>query len=945
MYLQDEDGECSEEVSESMEADTASNANQDDFLPPLYRLEKYATSKNIFNRQLVGRFALETLRVVIDSPGDVATVMTTLTKMADDPEVPVRVELMEQVPHIAMLWQEDHNRLQSVMMDYLLPLVVKLLSDQDNQVRKTTQAALLVLMEQGLIDKNAVEEKVCPVILSLTQVDGPVEFHTGAVALMSKMAPLIGCTATERLFLDRFATLCTDPVFYVRKVCAANFGDFCSVVGTQSTEEILLPRFVDLCADDVWGVRKSTAEVFVSVSCACSLSVRKNTLAPVFANLLVDQSRWVRMSAFKALGPFISTFADLSVTGLGYNQHGDLVLMNPEKLECRLGSSEAEENGSQSILALNPDGVVQCVQEENSIYSASTSANSNETSGTNCSSGSGEETEKHITSETAETPENQECQQLRVSDLSGQLRIHAESGVKTNLSDNNKFNTFQYWRVPIPEIELDISLTDNWRPTALHVKAKVKDETTLRTYASELQLNMDVDIDNELDNLATRLEHGSFEDSSTNNPPYHQAQICSASMAMVTDTNKQGSESTTIVSSGIQKAVLRIRPKDGTTDVKMIRFKTYDPTEDPFASELLMTSEETLQAIPLSTNPPSQDIVPQLLIDHFVSMTHPSQVQNTDNEITHYCAFSIPAVALTLGRANWNLIKKAYEALASDRQWKVRRTVASSIHELAVILGEEIATRDLVPVFIGFIKDLDEVRIGALKHLADFLKLLRPLERNSFLYRLPDFHFTDNEYNWRFREILAEQLLLTVTLFSPADSRRHITPLAVALLKDKVFAVRQMALALMTQLIQCISVEPRMLRSLTNEVVEQFAHNCNWSRRQSYALLCGQLVNESAVDCLFFYQEFMGHLGELASDSVPNVRLAVARTMTEDLLAKSFFQIKDSPQYRMIMGTLERLQQDEDRDVRHFATVRSSSPVHPEADDFVPLNGSDEWAD
>ena len=36
--------------------------------------------------------------------------------------------------------------------------------------------------------------------------------------------------------------------------------------------------------------------------------------------------------------------------------------------------------------------------------------------------------------------------------------------------------------------------------------------------------------------------------------------------------------------------------------------------------------------------------------------------------------------------------------------------MASSIHELGVILGEEIAAEDLVPIFDGFIKDLDEVR-------------------------------------------------------------------------------------------------------------------------------------------------------------------------------------------------------------------------------------------
>ncbi|KAJ9584448.1 hypothetical protein L9F63_021202, partial [Diploptera punctata] len=83
----------------------------------------------------------------------------------------VRAELMEQVPHIAMLCHEDKERLHSLILNHLLPLIVKYLADNDNQVRKTSQAALLVLMEQGLVDLKAVEEKVCPVILMLTEMD------------------------------------------------------------------------------------------------------------------------------------------------------------------------------------------------------------------------------------------------------------------------------------------------------------------------------------------------------------------------------------------------------------------------------------------------------------------------------------------------------------------------------------------------------------------------------------------------------------------------------------------------------------------------------------------------------------------------------------------------------------------------------------------------------
>ena len=43
-------------------------------------------------------------------------------------------------------------------------------------------------------------------------------------------------------------------------------------------------------------------------------------------------------------------------------------------------------------------------------------------------------------------------------------------------------------------------------------------------------------------------------------------------------------------------------------------------------------------------------------------------------------------------------------------QWKVRRTLAFSIHELASVLGSEITRIELVPTFNSFLKDLDEVR-------------------------------------------------------------------------------------------------------------------------------------------------------------------------------------------------------------------------------------------
>merc|ERR1719510_2702736 len=95
-------------------------------------------------------------------------------------------------------------------------------------------------------------------------------------------------------------------------------------------------------AHGVWGVRKACADVFMPVSCVCSPTVRQSELSPLFINLLKDQSRWVRMAAFQALGPFISTFADPMITALLHNQNGEIVITDPAQLADRLDKLETD---------------------------------------------------------------------------------------------------------------------------------------------------------------------------------------------------------------------------------------------------------------------------------------------------------------------------------------------------------------------------------------------------------------------------------------------------------------------------------------------------------------------------------------------------------------------------------------------------------------------------
>ncbi|VTJ92313.1 Hypothetical predicted protein, partial [Marmota monax] len=58
--------------------------SQDEMLTPLGRLDKYAASENVFNRQMVARSLLDTLREVCDDERDCIAVLERINRLADD---------------------------------------------------------------------------------------------------------------------------------------------------------------------------------------------------------------------------------------------------------------------------------------------------------------------------------------------------------------------------------------------------------------------------------------------------------------------------------------------------------------------------------------------------------------------------------------------------------------------------------------------------------------------------------------------------------------------------------------------------------------------------------------------------------------------------------------------------------------------------------------------
>jgi serine/threonine-protein phosphatase 4 regulatory subunit 1 len=182
------------------------------------------------------------------------------------------------------------------------------------------------------------------------------------------------------------------------------------------------------------------------------------------------------------------------------------------------------------------------------------------------------------------------------------------------------------------------------------------------------------------------------------------------------------------------------------------------------------------------------------LVGHFTSMatTAASQLGGSGEvDIKFHCAFNFPAVVSILGAADWLKLSPTFELLHNDTFWKIRRSFAYSLHELARILGQGITETQLATAFDSYLHDVQDVRLGAMLHFADFLENVSPSFRESYLPVLAGFDCFENTTKWRFREVLSGQLAQLCRTFTAEATFSVITPLVFKLITDPVAVVRE----------------------------------------------------------------------------------------------------------------------------------------------------------
>jgi hypothetical protein len=237
--------------------------------------------------------------------------------------------------------------------------------------------------------------------------------------------------------------------------------------------------------------------------------------------------------------------------------------------------------------------------------------------------------------------------------------------------------------------------------------------------------------------------------------------------------------------------------------------------------------------------PDSDDIraVIGKLLDHFTGLAKVNTGDdNTDAEMRVYCAYSFPAVVLLLGPEHWegclsdcfktllnpNYLSKEKNSGFAAPPLPVKRCLASSLHTVAHILGPEITTKDIMPIFRDhFLKDTDEsVRLNMIRNFPTLVSLLEPPLKNQYILlwcetirgeevlgAMKRSATNPLVLNWRQRDYVSRCLPDLIVMVDAVFVYNHLWPILKSLLTDTVNLVREDAIWAIPLLLKAFAVE------------------------------------------------------------------------------------------------------------------------------------------
>ncbi|RMZ82741.1 hypothetical protein DV738_g1563, partial [Chaetothyriales sp. CBS 135597] len=344
---------------------------------------------------------------------------------------------------------------------------------------------------------------------------------------------------------------------------------------------------------------------------------------------------------------------------------------------------------------------------------------------------------------------------------------------------------------------------------------------------------------------------------------------------------------------------------------------------------------EKFEKIALAVN---DEVVTRDLVPAFVKL-----LKDSEAEVRTAIASQIPGFCRLLDRETLlNEIMTSIEDLVSDPSQHVRAALGTQLSGLAPTLGKEETIAHLLPMFLQMLKDeFPDVRL----HIISKLELVNDVIGIDLLSQslLPAIVQLAEDKQWRVRLAIIEYIPLLAKQLGVKFFDDQLSALCMAWLSDTVFSIREAATANLKKLTDVFGVE--WARKSIIPKVASLAQQPNYLYRMTTCFAVSTLAPVLTLEII--KESILPTLERLVSDPIPNIRFNVAKSYAvlidtlQKLPADGTLQDSEStgsntlpPKIQdlvrsQILPNLEKLQSDDDADVRYFATAAASGQAGP----------------
>ncbi|KAF2455942.1 protein phosphatase PP2A regulatory subunit A [Lineolata rhizophorae] len=334
------------------------------------------------------------------------------------------------------------------------------------------------------------------------------------------------------------------------------------------------------------------------------------------------------------------------------------------------------------------------------------------------------------------------------------------------------------------------------------------------------------------------------------------------------------------------------------------------------------------------------EVVSRDLVPAFVKL-----LKDTEAEVRGAIAGQIPGFCGLLDRDTLlHEIMPSIEELVTDSSQHVRAALGTQISGLAPILGKDETIAHLLPMFLQMLKDeFPDVRLNIISKL-ELVNNVIGIELLSQSL-LPAIVQLAEDKQWRVRLAIIEYVPLLASQLGVKFFDEKLSSLCMSWLGDTVFSIREASTQNLKKLTEVFGVE--WANDAIVPKVMAMGQHPNYLYRMTTCFAVSTLA--PALSLPIIEASILPMMDKLVNDDIPNIRFNVAKSYavlidvlkrlpadppgtTIISLEKAGNAATAQPSSKghnlitnQILPNLEKLQEDDDVDVRYFATTAAQS--------------------